>query len=279
MNTIPAGYSLIPPTLISGALQGEAASMPSIAIAQRPITVAEYQDAIKHDGYFVALDHNYKAGVTTFLGAGKNPEELLGGPIKIPNPSDCFGVSRGDVVFFGSRVLLKMNRRPWEPIIQQYRWGNFSKEDHPIIGVSYFHAVAWCFLMSEKMGGVRFELPSRALYSALEKSAIESSEAPSAKMKLKGSPHSALENTHGVREAIYEVEPLNFMDVSLSGNVKRFLKVEPALSLDFWRSGSTCMLAGESWRTIFSSNSLGAKRRTNLVGRSDDLGFQPVIFL
>ncbi|GEM_PF-4054877 len=165
-KTLPAGFNPIPAgQVLYGPHKGE--KIEAFGFKVTPVTNAEWRAAATRLGgdRYILLEHDWSVtGETKFLKKGKTAEEALGGPAYIPEE---IKFDKGDVMVFGSFILVKMVDDP----SAQYDEGNkiFSGAKQPVVGISYFHATAWCLLKTLESGGkFKYNLPTEAEYEYVD---------------------------------------------------------------------------------------------------------------
>jgi formylglycine-generating enzyme required for sulfatase activity len=144
-STLPAGYSLIPAGLYQGT------TIASFGFKQTPVTNQEYGEVGRNQ--FVLLDHNYRTGETRLEKSGQDIEEVMGDRAIFAEGTHFDQgaiLGLGVIAAWGWPLLLKMVENP----SAHYDEGGriFSGANQPAVGVTYFHAKAWCLLKSLKCG-------------------------------------------------------------------------------------------------------------------------------
>jgi formylglycine-generating enzyme required for sulfatase activity len=168
--TAPAGFSMIPGGTfapLTGSTLGTAPiTVTPFAMAQTPITNAQWAAVTQGLGQdrFILLNHNWQTGVTSLAGRGQTIEQTFGGPVRVGNADiGKINFDHGDVIVFGSQILLKMTDNPSAQYDSEGRV--FSRVNQPVVGITYFHAAAWCLfktLMADD--GFVYDLPTDAQF-------------------------------------------------------------------------------------------------------------------
>lgn len=176
LTTLPAGYIKIPActfTPLPGSTLGNSpVSVDAFFMARTPVTNGQYGELARSLGprRFALLNHDFKSGATTLVNSGATAAELV--PAVSANDLKQTNFDRGAVLILGSQILVKMVDAPSAKYDDRRRTGRafdapriFSAPDQPVIGVSYFHALAWCELMSLRSNGAHyFTLPTDVQY-------------------------------------------------------------------------------------------------------------------
>lgn len=169
--TFPTGYSAIP----AGNFHGKHIS--AFGFKQTPVTNAEYGDlATNRKGdRFVLLHHDWNTGNTRLVKTGQTATEVVKGPVlnaevlefdkegfPFMNSVDI-NFDQGDIMIFGTAILVKMVDNPSAKYDKQKKV--FSGANQPAVGLTYFHAKAWCLLKTlESHGKFSYNLPTDARY-------------------------------------------------------------------------------------------------------------------
>lgn len=155
--TAPKGFKYVPPgQFVAGPHRGT--QMDGFYMKATPVTNAEYGAVAAGLGQdrFVLLRHDWQTGETRLEGKGATEGEFMSGPLPGPTGTDYDG---GQVMILGSAVLLRMDDNPSAKFDSQY--SIFSGADQPAVGLTYFHAVAWCLLKSLGHGRkYQYDLPT-----------------------------------------------------------------------------------------------------------------------
>jgi len=152
IQTLPAGFGQIP----SGTLHG--VPVAAFGMKRTPVTNQEFGEVGRNQ--FVLLDHNWSTGETKLQKSGESVEEVVGGPAFVP---EGINFNQGDILILGSIILLKMVENPSAQYDEEKRV--FSGENQPAVGITYFHAQAYCLLKTLESGGkVKYALPTDLQY-------------------------------------------------------------------------------------------------------------------
>ncbi len=158
---LPVGVNIVQAgTFVAGVHNGTPVA--AFGMKATPVTNAEYgalATGLAQDR-FVLLEHDFEGGETKIVRKGATAETAAAGPVFTP---DGINFNQGDVMITGSMVLVKMVDNP---SFQYDKKGRvFSGADQPAVGVTYFHAKAWCLLKSlENRGQYRYDLPTDLQY-------------------------------------------------------------------------------------------------------------------
>ena len=158
---LPAGFNPVPAgAFVAGNHEGERVG--DFGMKATPVTNAEYGALAKSlgRGRFVLLEHDFQKGKTNIVRRGATAEAAADGPVFSP---DGINFDQGNVMIMGSMILVKMVDNPSAKYDEQGRV--FSGADQPVVGITYFHAMAWCLLKSLEDGGrYKYNLPTDLQY-------------------------------------------------------------------------------------------------------------------
>ncbi|MFH1236067.1 MAG: SUMF1/EgtB/PvdO family nonheme iron enzyme [Parcubacteria group bacterium] len=254
--TLPAGYNAIPGgkfTPLAGSSLGSAPiTVPPFGIARTPLTNAQWGASAQSLGQdcFVLLNHDWNTEVTELVRHGKTPEVAARGTTVLQGD---INFNRGDVMFFGSWILLKIEDNPSAKYDEEGRI--FSGAKQPVVGITYFHAKAWCLLKSLEEGGrYLYDLPTDAQYEyvASNGGAKEYGTETGTLFGADGRKLAHIDECNNGRGATVAVDDSRYeqvlpFGVQTMGNVWRWIQMNPT----FKRSGDCFIgpygLRGGSW--------------------------------
>ena len=160
--TLPAGFNPVQAgQFVAGAHNEQ--KVEAFNMKATPVTNDEYKELVTSLGQdrFVLLKHDFQNGETTFVRNGATAEAAAAEVVFTPD--DEINFDQGDVMIMGSMILVKMVDNPSAKYDEQKRI--FSGTDQPAVGVTYFHAKAWCLLKSRENGGkYKYDLPTDFQY-------------------------------------------------------------------------------------------------------------------
>jgi len=282
--TLPLGYSTIPGGTFTPHGTQAPVTVAPFGMKRTPVTNAEYGALAQSLGAdrFVLLDHNWESGVTQLVRRGRTAEATAGGPMSTPEELDF---DLGDVLLFGSQILVKMVDNPSAQCDEADRL--FSGATQPAVGLTYFHAKAWCLLKSLEVegayrvdGAYRYDLPTDEQYKYV------SSDGGT---KEYGTKTGTLYDEDGrklahigecegttvvVNDSRYE-QDLPF-GVQTTGNVWRWIQMNPALETGnyFWGPYG---LRGGSWNVHAVLGRAAFRDDGHPADCADYVGFSPVV--
>jgi len=286
--TLPIGYSAIPGGTFTPDCAKAPVTVAPFDMKQTPVTNAEY-DAIAQslgtrlarDNYLL-LDYDFESGETRLVRRGRTAAEVAGGPAMT---SRLLDFDRGDVIIFGSQILLKMQ----DNISAQYDEADrlFSGATQPVVGVSYFHAKAWCLLKSLEDGGkYRYALPTDEQYEyvASEGGTKECGTRTGSLYSAGGRKLAHIDEYNGGKGTTVEVNDLYYeqrlpFDVQTTGNVFRWIQMNPAFKTPHDHFSFAYGLRGGSWTSdAYSARASLRYLQGDPVDRFNYAGFQPWSF-
>lgn len=134
----PQGYQVISNKVIK--FYGD--KIGPFAFKRTPVTCGEWKDWVTSCGQnrFVAMFHKGSTG-DTLIEVGENPKAILGNSFSLKNAPNW---DTGEVMFQGPLVLFQLNESP----ASEYSKGErvFDRPNQPVVGVSWFHAMAYCLM-------------------------------------------------------------------------------------------------------------------------------------
>jgi len=286
---LPDGYSAIP----GGTFTPDGASAPRtvdpFGKKMTPVTNEEYGAVATSLGEdrFILLEHDWETGVTELFRRGSTPEVAVQGPVEVP---EYILFDQGDVIIFGSQILLKMVDNP--SALYDERGIVFSGDYQPAIGVSYFHATAWCLLKSVQDPKFNYRLPTDLEYEAVASNFGKCEYGTEACTSLYNESgiklahvdedgYSDARSTVPIYSLLYFNQDLPF-DIQTTGNVWRWIQMNPAFKRKEY--GKEYVLTGPygvrggSWSGQPDYAHAAFRDPSHRPSFSDDdIGFQPVV--
>jgi len=270
-SILPAGFNPI----TAGIFQG--AEIASFGFKQTPVTNSEFGAVGRNQ--FVLLDHDWNTGETKLKKSGKSLEEVVGGPAFV---SEGINFDQGHILVLGSTILLKMVENPSAQYDEKKRV--FGGANQPAVGITYFHAKAWCLLKTLESGGeFTYDLPTDAQYEyvASDRRTKEYGTETGAlfKGKRKLAHIDKFKDGKGTTVAVddprYE-QDLPF-GVQTTGNVWRWIKFNPKFKRPNDYFCGPYGLRGGSWN-YYTDGGRAANRSGGHAGdRGGNVGFSPVV--
>ncbi len=258
-----------------------------------PVTNAEWQeslDVIAGPDRALLLEHDWQSGATQLLKQGPDYETLMGGPV-LPGRSrydDQGSFNPSDLIIFGAQILVRLENRPAFRYDEMNR--RFSDPKQPVLGISYFHAKAWCLLSSlASEGQYQYDLPTDAQYHFVaseggtkEYGTETGTVRDPAGRKLahldenpQNSRYHGMGSTVAVDDARY-VQDLPFQ-VQSTGNVFRWMRFNERFNRSETYPSGAYGRRGGSWNAPLITGRADYRASSRPDQRSPDLGFQPVV--
>lgn len=311
--TLPAGFSQIP----GGDFRG--ISIPSFGIKQTPVTNAEWRKTAQSLGpdRFLLLSHDPLTGKVSLVKKGKTPgsvvENLVSAASVNFERSGIIYLNRDDLkidaagnlalkesdelppleddlskIISGSLILLKMVDDPSAQYDEERRV--FSAARQPVVGITYFHAMAWCLLNTlQGRGEFEYDLPTDEQYHYVasdrgtKRYGTETGELFEEKTGRKlahiDEDLDGMGTTVAVDDSRYR-QKLPF-GVQTTGNVNRWIRFNPKFKVtDDGPSTVPFALRGGAWNDI---SSFGTSETPNLlhnllpINYFNFVGFSPVV--
>jgi formylglycine-generating enzyme required for sulfatase activity len=272
-SMLPAGFNAI----TAGIFQGN--RIAEFGFKATPVTNQEFGEV--GQDRFILLDHDWNTGETTLKKSEKSAEEVVGGPAFV---SGGIHFDQGTILVLGSMIVLKMVENPSAQFDEKKRI--FSGANQPAVGISYFHAKAWCLLKTLESGGeFVYDLPTDAQYKYVasergtKEYGTETGTLYKGKRKLAhiGEYNNEKGTTVAVDDPRYE-QDLPF-GVQTTGNVWRWIKFNPEFKRpkDYFL-GPPYGLRGGSWLNVEGDGRAAVRSH---YGRPDvclsGVGFSPVV--
>lgn len=251
-------------------------------MARTPCTNEQWSASAQNLGRdsFVLLNHNWNTGITKLVPRGRTAEAAARGPIIL---SEDFNFDVGDVMFFGSRVLLKMEDNPSAKYDEEGRI--FSGAKQPVVGITYFHAKAWCLLASLKEGGrYLYDLPTDAQYEyvASNGGTKEYGTETGTLFGADGRKLAHIDEYNNCRGTTVAVDDPRYeqvlpFGVQTTGNVWRWIQMNPAFKISRDCFIGPYGLRGGSWGYNSDGGRAACRGFNPPGGRYNNGGFSPVV--
>lgn len=278
----PAGFSMIPGgtfTPLAGSTLGQAPiTVVPFAMAKTPVTNAQLAAVTQGLGQdrFVLLEYNWKTGITNLVGRGQTVEKTVGGPVRTADADiGRINFDHGDVVIFGSQILIKMTDSP----SAQYDSGGrvFSRVSQPVVGITHFHAKAWCLLKTLMANdGWCYDLPTDAQFECVASNGgtQEYGTEGGRIFGLDGRKLAHIDEYQNGRGTTVDVDDPRYVQelpfgVQTTGNVWRWIRMNLASQ---WLFG----LRGGSWDGVADRGRAAYRGDRDPDRRYVNVGFSPV---
>ena len=279
--TLPAGFNPVQAgPFVAGAYNGQ--KVEAFNMKATPVTNAEYGALATSLGQdrFVLLKHDFQNGETTFVRNGATAEAAAAEVVFTPD--DEINFDQGDVMIMGSMILVKMVDNPSVKYDKQKRI--FSGADQPAVGVTYFHAKAWCLLKSLENGGeYKYDLPTDLQYEYVASDrGTKIYGTATGTLSKDGRKLAHIDERNGENGTTVSVNDPRYVQylpfgIQTIGNVYRWIKFNSAFKQSnnfFWGPYG---LRGGAWDDIPDRGRAAFRLNLHPDSRDYSVGFSPVV--
>jgi len=277
--TLPVGYSPIPGGTFTPHGAGAQVTVAPFGMARTPVTNAQYGALSQSLGEdrFVLLEHDFESGATSLVRRSATAEAPASDPAYTP---EWHAFDKGDALIFGSQILLKMVDNPSAQFDEAIRL--FSGSTHPALGLSYFHAKAWCLLKSLEDGGAyHYDLPTDVQYEYVASNrGTQEYGTETGTLHADGRKLAHIDEYNYGEGTTVTVDDPRYeqrlpLDVQTTGNVWRWIQMNPAFKQDgdfsYGLRGGAFNFGPDYGRAAFRNHGARPSDRGRYVG------FSPVV--